>query len=204
MKRFFVVMLWIGTFLLCGCKDDGALVLSQEASAESREADGEAVVDDAVADELFDGEETGGDGVYVYICGAVAEPGVYQVDEGGRIYELVELAGGFTEDADTCSVNLAETVEDGQMIQILTQAESEALTAASSASTEAVSGSGKININTATATELTALNGIGEAKAAAIVAYRETYGSFQSIEEIMLVDGIAEGTYEKIRAYIEV
>ncbi|MCC8029807.1 MAG: helix-hairpin-helix domain-containing protein [Lachnospiraceae bacterium] len=149
--------------------------------------------------------------ICVYICGAVRNPGVYEMAEPARVYQLVELAGGLTEDADEQSVNLAQFAEDGQMIWIPTEEESAAGVAApqeaesgTASSDSAGEESGKVNINSADISELTTLNGIGETKAAAIVAYREEHGSFQSIEEIMQVSGIAEGTYEKIKDYITV
>ena len=152
--------------------------------------------------------------IYAYICGAVESPGVYALPAGSRVYELAEAAGGLRADAALESVNLAAVLEDGQMIQILTEEEylssgtgtGTASGSSSSSETTASSSSdnSKINLNTATAEELTTLNGIGEAKAAAIIAYREENGAFSSIEEIMEVDGIAEGIYEKIKDSITV
>ncbi len=148
-------------------------------------------------------------GIYVYICGAVEKPGVYEVPEGSRIYELVEMAGGMTEEADETSVNLAQAVEDGTMVRIPTVEET-----ASGGNSGWVSSSGetgvgetsgkKVNINTAGVEELMSLNGIGEVKARAIVDYREEHGSFKSAEEIMQVSGIGESTYDRIKEDITV
>ncbi len=162
---------------------------------------------------------------YVYVCGAVVNPGVYVLKENSRIYEAVALAGGLTEDASAESVNQAQTVSDGQMIRILTKEEAAAGvtnsgTAAESgntAVTQSASGDGdtagdgsseaadgKVNLNTASATELMTLPGIGQSKADSIIAYRESCGGFSGIEEIMNVDGIKEGVYNRIKDYIKV
>lgn len=127
---------------------------------------------------------------YVYICGAVAEPGVYEVRQGSRIYEVVSMAGGLTEDADVSSVNQAEAVYDGQMIYLPTEAEHET--------------DSRVNINTASAEELMTLSGIGQAKAEQILAYRNANGNFSSEEEIMNVEGIKEGLYNRIKDNIRV
>ncbi|MCC8142025.1 MAG: ComEA family DNA-binding protein [Lachnospiraceae bacterium] len=148
------------------------------------------------------------DRIYVYICGAVDQPGVYELKSQSRVYELVEMAGGLTEEADEKSVNLAQTVEDGEMVRILTREESASGLDTNAGLTGTVSenepDAGKVNINTADVTELISLNGIGEAKAAAIVAYREEHGPFGSPEEIMEVPGIAEGIYARIKDYITI
>lgn len=127
----------------------------------------------------------------VYICGAVVNPGVYEVASGSRIYEVVVQAGGLTEEADVAAVNQAEIVSDGQMIY---------LPAAGEGSAE----DGRVNINTASVEELMTLSGIGQAKAEQIVTYRDANGSFSSGEEIMNVDGIKEGLYNRIKDNIRV
>lgn len=140
--------------------------------------------------------------IYVYICGAVQNPGVYEMSPKSRIYQLVDAAGGMAEDADEQSVNLAETVTDGQMVRIpfLTEAEGQPEEAGSAG----ISADGKVNINTASVEQLMSLNGIGEAKAEQIVTYREENGAFLDTEAIMQVSGIGQGTYEKIKNSITV
>jgi competence protein ComEA len=154
------------------------------------------------------GEVPGADTLYVFICGAVADPGVYEVAAGSRICDVLELAGGFGEDAGTDYLNLAEPVSDGQKVYvprvdelaegIATQTE-EPLD--SSGAEEA---SGKININTAAKEILITLPGIGEAKADSIIAYRTEHGGFSSIEEIMEIPGIKEAVFSKIKELITV
>ncbi len=238
MRKGIVGLCCIFFLLLCSCGSKADVILQNEESeaiddeageasadgngskvnAEGREGplgDDGASEEDAAA-ESENGEQASADadtakdsfGICVYICGAVMEPGVYKLPTGGRVYQLLEMAGGFTPDADERSVNLAQALEDGAMVFIPTEEESaagiDASAYPSAASTGNASGGTdaaeeKVNINTADADTLTSLNGIGEAKAAAIVAYREEHGSFQSLEEIMEVSGIGEGTYDKIK-----
>lgn len=138
--------------------------------------------------------------VYVYICGEVVAPGVYEVASESRIYDVLLLAGGFTKDAAEEAVNLAEPVTDGMQVIIPTkEAEQQKKTE------EVRSRSGMVNINTATAEELCSLPGVGESRAQDIITYRTKHGAFQTIEEIMQVSGIKEGLFEKIKdkIYIE-
>lgn len=134
--------------------------------------------------------------ICVFITGCVQSPGVYLVPEGSRIYEVLTLAGGFTEDADQRTVNLAEEVSDGQAIRIPAMGEDEVLTEAS--------GDGRVNINTAGKEELMTLPGIGEAKAEAILSYREQHGKFSTAEALMEVSGIGEGVFSRLRDRIKV
>lgn len=170
--------------------------------------------------------------VCVHVCGAVNHAGVYELPTGSRVFEAIEMAGGFTEDADESYVNQAQQLADGSKLVIPTveqarmeaeQARMEAeqdgtreQTAASSAEGYGVTGGqetapdaassadGKININTATREQLCGIPGIGETRAAAIVAYRQESGGFKAIEDIMKVSGIKEGTYAKIKDRITV
>lgn len=136
---------------------------------------------------------------YVYICGEVIAPGVYEVAADSRIYEVVMLAGGFTEEAVTEAVNLALPVSDGMQVIIPSLSEWEEADKQAQREKE-----GLVNINTATAEKLCELPGIGESRAADIIAYREAQGGFSSTEEIMQVTGIKEAMYEKLKDYIYV
>ena len=128
--------------------------------------------------------------VYVHVCGQVNVPGVYELPKGSRIYEAVAAAGGMTKQAAGERLNQAATVEDGQQIYVLSK--EEAAKNAEPAGGEAgvldasipgmpQAGDGKVNLNTATAEELMTLSGIGEAKAEAILRYREEHGGFQKV-----------------------
>lgn len=140
--------------------------------------------------------------IYVQVCGAVKHPGVYSLPQGSRVFQAVELAGGLSKEADTKSLNQAESLTDGQMIQVLTEQEAEAL--ADDLPDAGSPDDGKINLNTATREELLSLSGIGDAKADSILAWREEHGSFSQIEDLMKIEGIKEGVFSKIRDCVKV
>ena len=135
---------------------------------------------------------------YVYICGAVVSPGVYEVPEHTRIYEVVELADGFTPEADDTVLNLAENVLDGQKLYIPKQGE----VTEKADTAQDVQGVGKVNINTADKTALMTLPGIGASKAEDIIQYRKENGSFQKIEDIKKISGIKDAAFNKIKELI--
>lgn len=143
---------------------------------------------------------------YVHICGAVMEPGVYEVPAGSRVYEVIERAGGFTAEASTDYRNQAGIVTDGEQIKILTVQE------AVEVSTQEIQGEDKsvpavsnlVNINTAEEAVLCTLPGIGSGKAASIITYRQEQGAFTKIEDILKVDGIKNGVYTKLKDRITV
>ena len=144
----------------------------------------------------------------VHVCGEVANPGIYELPAGSRIYEAVKAAGGFTENAAEESVNLASPIEDGVQIRIYSKEETETL-AAGAAPFDGfeASGEGKepvVNLNTATKEELMTLSGIGESRAEDIIRYREENGGFQNIEDIMKVSGIKDAAFQKIKDRITV
>lgn len=137
--------------------------------------------------------------IYIDLGGAVAKPGVYKVSPDTRLYMVIEMAGGLTEDADTNSVNQASFVEDGEKIVIPSKGDISAAPAdmqgADAASADA---SGLVNINTAAKDELMTLNGIGEVMAERIIEHRKN-NRFRNKEDIMSVKGIGSGIYEKIK-----
>ncbi len=163
--------------------------------------------------------------LYVHVCGAVSEPGVYELPEGSRVYEAVALAGGFTEEAEKDYVNQAQVVPDAAKIVIPTVKEAESLCEEEDSlqygiltmdpavvGTQANSGSGAlsdvegtgglVNLNTAGKAELCTLPGIGEAKADAIIQYRAQIGCFTSKEQIMEISGIKEALYTRLQDQI--
>lgn len=154
--------------------------------------------------------------IFVHVCGAVNDPDVYELASGSRVYEAVRAAGGFTADADTNYVNQAQKLSDGVKLVIPTREQTAEQTEEAAVGgivgAETVDGDhaegaaadldDRININTASEEELCRIPGIGATRAAAIVAYRQEKGGFDSIEDIMNVSGIKEGTYEKIRESI--
>ena len=145
--------------------------------------------------------------IFIYVCGAVKEPGVYVLPEGSRVYEAIQMAGGMTPEANEAFVNQARVLVDGEQITVFTKEETEGLDPkAFDYDVPAMDpvAQGKININKATAEELTSLSGIGEAKALAIIEYRETNGAFRETADIMKVSGIGEALYNKIKDDIDV
>jgi competence protein ComEA len=193
MKKNIWISICLAIVFLSGCGKD-AQTYFEEASPTSEEAD---VSETTFGEHAGDQDET----CCVYICGAVQNPGVYELMAGSRIYEAINMAGGLLEHASEDSINQAEELVDGQMIKILTKEEAKDQ---ASAQTEQKESDGRVNLNTADADELMSLPGIGEAKAMSILSYREERGSFSSIEDIMNITGIKEGVYSKIKDYITV
>ncbi len=154
----------------------------------------------------------------VYICGQVANPGVYRVKPGARVCELVDMAGGMLDTADKSFWNLASELYDGQMLYFPTVEELKSDHIPEGTYTTGIDGSlmkggaeehigvkdGKLNINTATVEQLMALSGIGESKAKSIVEDRAKNGLFSSIEDITRVSGIGEAMFNKIKDDITV
>ena len=120
------------------------------------------------------------------IFGAVKTPGYYDSDRYLRVEELAELAGGMTDEADPATANLAHWVDDGETVIIPTY--SPVLPTI----TPLPSGAELVNLNTADLEELMTLPGIGEKKAADIIAYREENGGFTSVDELISISGISE------------
>ena len=162
--------------------------------------------------------------IYVDVCGAVANPGVFQLAAGSRVFQAIEAAGGYLPEAALTCVNRAGVLTDGQQLYILTQEEMERqgldpaeMAKASDGQMNGSAGTGqntgmaaqvqqdnRININTSDEAQLTTLTGIGATRAQAIIAYREENGPFAAIEDIMNVQGIKEGTFAKIKDEIVV
>lgn len=142
----------------------------------------------------------------VYVCGAVQCPDVYYLETGSIKQQALLAAGGFAEGAATEYVNLAEPVADGEKLYFPYADEIERtdiLDGTAGNDAEKTDGhETKINLNTATKEELMTLSGIGESKADAIIRYRDEHGSFQSVEELMQVNGIKGGTYDNVKDYV--
>lgn len=137
--------------------------------------------------------------ICVYVCGQVANPGVYVLAAEARIGEAVEAAGGMTPEAADTWLNLAEHMTDGQKIEVPSREEAQKLEEQADEQKSSL-----VNLNTATVQELTTLRGIGESKAEDILNYREQHGGFGTIEELMQIPGIKERVFEKIKDQITV
>lgn len=134
----------------------------------------------------------------VYITGAVKNPGVYYLEDGSRIYNLLDICGGINDNADIDKLNLAQKLNDSDKIDVPIRKE---------ISDEVVfekteeNDNELVNINKASSEELQTLNGIGEATAKKIIDYRKD-NKFESIEDIMNVPGIGESKFDNIKEYI--
>lgn len=137
----------------------------------------------------------------VDVAGAVREPGVYEFAEGDRVIDAIERAGGALAKADLSLLNLAAPLTDGT--QILVPKAGPAVPGGSS-TVPGGAGTGLLNVNTATATELEGLSGIGEVLAATIVEYRTENGPFASVDDLLDVSGIGPATLDEIRDQITV
>jgi competence protein ComEA len=139
--------------------------------------------------------------VTVHVAGAVATPGVYDLDANARVIDAVEAAGGGTPDADLNRLNLAAKVADGQRVHV--QRVGEVAPAAPGASGSAGGGSadpsGLVNLNSATPAELETLPGIGPTLAEAIISERERRGGFRSVNELRDVRGIGEKRFADVK-----
>lgn len=182
--------------MLCGCTTNVDESLSWE--LESEELVSQQSISEVSETDISQEQHK----VYVYVCGAVVQPGVYEIMEGSRVYEAVDMAGGITQEADETCINMARVVTDGEQIMILTKEEVAQRRVLSS--DEKRNAQHVVNINTASVAELTQLSGVGESRAQAIISYREKNGAFQSIEQIKNVSGIKDALYERIKDYITI
>lgn len=163
--------------------------------------------------------ETAGQTVgYVHICGAVNCPGVYPIHPGMRLFEAIELAGGFSQEADETWLNQAQQLQDGQRWYVYTREQTQELSQPQTqqmdpAAQQSVSDgqqlqqadeTDRVNLNTADKDTLMSLPGIGEARAEAIIQYRTEHGGFTAIEEIQQISGIKGAVYSKIEDRITV
>lgn len=139
---------------------------------------------------------------YVHICGEVVSPGVYELEEGSRVFQAVEKAGGLTEQAAAEALNMAQPVTDGMKLLVPAQGD-EPLDPVQTGDFPSVTDT-RVNLNTATKEQLMELKGIGASRADDIIRYREQHGSFRVIEDIMNVSGIKNAAFEKIKDKITV
>jgi len=230
-KKNIVLILGIAAILsiLCGCGKDPVFInadtlqtvaeetetdqfIEAEREKESWEESVEATIQEAEPD------EEAAEYIMVHVCGAVKKSGVYELRDGSRVIDAVNMADGLLEQAASDYVNLAAFVSDGDRVWIPTVEEAEEALAEGKEvlyiTTFAQSGvirgdldqkgTAKININTADKELLCSLPGIGSTRAESIITYREQNGGFHSIEDIMNVSGIKESSFQKIKEYISI
>ncbi len=186
--RFIGLLLFAGSLMIfSGCDEKGRMTYFSD-TADETTYDGQSIGNE----QALENEK-----ILVYVCGAVAQPGVVEVDSECRVVDAIGLAGGMTKEADETYLNLAGRLQDGEKIYVPTR--EEVLQWKSEEQENSL-----IDINTATLERLCELPGIGESKAADIIAYREKNGAFESTEDIMKVPGIKISLYEKIADRIRV
>lgn len=146
--------------------------------------------------------------IMVDVKGAVQSEGVYELPSTARVNDAIEAAGGFSDQADKKSVNLAQKLSDEAVVYVASQGENVSVVQpATSSPTAGNTGSEnteKINLNTATVADLTTISGIGEKRANDILAYRDSQGGFTSVDDLNNVSGIGDKTLENIRPYVTV
>lgn len=171
---------------------------SDKSKVEENSATENSIIEDSVKAESW---------IWVDVSGAVKIPGVYRMKQGARVFEAIQEAGGFLENADTAGINQASVLSDGEKLQIYTKEEAQQMEKSPKSFSDSqnnIENNGKVNINTADLIELQKIPGVGEKKAQSIMEYREKNGKFQSIEQLQEVSGIKGKTFEKIKDYITV
>ena len=221
---FAVAIISVAT-AFCGCEDAGEeLVAVDDVPVQALSGTADEPGEDAGQAPSDDGTRGPAGQIKVYVCGAVNSPDVYTLEAGMRVIDAVNAAGGFNKDAGRDYLNLAASLADGQKVYIPTVAEIEAAleegiftskvnitsfspgvergsngTDGVNTESSGTSNDGMVNINTASPAVLMTLPGIGQSKADKIIAYREANGGFSCIEDIMLVGGIKEGLFNKVK-----
>lgn len=214
-----IVLLAAGGFYYANrqpAADNSALL----SSGQSMEASGQSSSVSSVASSASSAAGAASAEVVCDISGAVKHQGVYRLKNGARLEDLIEKAGGLTKDAQLKAINRSQLLKDQDKIYIpgkgdkaeaaqtansaaaSTPVSSPSASASSSSVSSSTSGAASgdlINLNTATASDLQKLNGIGEKKAEQIIAYRQEKGSFKSIDELKEVSGIGDKTFAAIK-----
>ena len=142
--------------------------------------------------------------IIVHITGAVVNPGVYTLVEGSRVFHVVEKAGGHLSDADLERINLAQPLYDGQPVYVPSISERGTPSPDGGQNPAGDPFGARVNINTADKAQLETLPGIGNVKAQNILNYREKNGPFQSVEDLLNVNGIGEKVLEGMKDYITI
>ena len=194
-KISYVLFSIVFTLTLIGCGKESSDVFVFEPTT--------LTVDDEVRKEVYMDESIAisQPTILVSIQGEVVAPGVFMLREGARIYEAINAAGGFTDNADSESINMVYPLSDGMQIVVpakntLTETVASVMTGGLTDSEIATK---KVNINTADLDELTTITGIGNKRAMDIIAYRNAGGHFDKIEDIMNVNGIKQSTFDKLK-----
>lgn len=210
MKRTLLILIMISVIL------GSVIFIIYKNNQNDKEEVVEIFKEDIKEEDTKEEENTSIKKITVDIKGMVNNPGVYEVDSDSRINDVIALAGGLKEGADTSNINLAKIVSDEMTIivysteEVLEKFKQEVCICNcpyivnDACIGEDNDDNNLININTASIEELTTLTGIGDVKAEAIIKYRNEVGKFKTKEEILNVDGIGESLFEKIKDDITV
>lgn len=148
-------------------------------------------------------QEVAVEDIVVDIKGAVHKEGVYKLAKGSRITDLIELAGGLTEQADKTAINLAEKLSDEKVIYVAKLGENISVIKEPSSETQSASADHqkpeKVHLNRASLADLQRISGIGAKRAQDIIDVRESLGGFKSLEDLRKVPGIGAKTLEKLK-----
>jgi len=211
---FFIIILIIGFY-----------IWKQSSSLDYSDLDDYNIMENSTTTDNAEPElSTDNSLIVIHITGCILNQGIIKVNEGSRIADAIDAAGGLTKDADMSKINLAYMIEDGQKIyvpsiyDISTVSENNPIaeeyvssepgdnvvidsipSTSSTTSKKDSTKTGLVNINTATQTELETLSGIGPSTASKIIEYRNSNGSFNSVEDIKNVSGIGDAKYENIK-----
>lgn len=184
--------IWFVFIFLCltGCKQEDMIITSDDnGESLSKEENQMELTSEVMSEEEL---------IYVYVCGHVVHPGVYSLQPDARIVDALELAGGITEDGNPIALDQAACMTDGMTLYV------PGMNEMTGQETDSVTDDGLVNINTADKETLMTIPGIGESKADAIISYRNEYGNFSKVEDLMNISGIKEGVFNKIKAHVKV
>ncbi|MBU6080695.1 MULTISPECIES: helix-hairpin-helix domain-containing protein [Allobacillus] len=180
------LLLLIALFLFQQNPETSSIVIEEPIEAEEEVTNS---IDDSIESKI----------IWVDIKGMVEKPGVYQLKEGDRVKDAIQVAGGFLKDADELMVNMAALIQDEMVIYVPAKGETED---ANIFSTGGKVEEGKVRINSAGLDEIMTLPGIGEQKAKSIIEFRDTNGKFQSVDDLLQISGIGEKTLERFREMV--
>jgi competence protein ComEA len=186
-----------------GAADSGEASTTRRAPTTTAPTSGSAAAGSSTANGSSSGGTKKGERVTVHVAGAVAKPGVYDLDAAARVIDAIEAAGGGAPDADLNRLNLAAKVADGQRVLVQRVGEAAPAGSVSPGGSGSAGGSadpsGLVSLNSATQAELEALPGIGPSLAGAIITERERRGGFRSVNELRDVRGIGEKRFADLK-----
>lgn len=187
------MLLFIGYYIINKVNDAEYIKLETE--------ENESIESTTANEEILKDEQD----IIVYLTGAVKKPGIVKVKQGSRISDVIDVSGGINDEADLSRINLAYAVKDGQKVYVPSINDEENINTVTEEAGENVieedstNKTKKININTASQTELETLNGIGPSTALKIINYRSENGNFKKIDDIKNVPGIGDSKFENIK-----